>query len=153
MWKFLTSKRKVGTQVLSPGGKYIAMLGVPVEVWGNYLAPLALWTATEPRQLLYHRQGHATHALDPSGTSFLYWSRCGNWLSFYEIKRQETYQIVFLDVTGGIAYRVPSSDVLLQMLPETSRSIESILALLQHQKHVQGPLICDPVSGEELSVK
>lgn len=154
MWKFLTSKRPSGTPVLSPGGRYVAVIGAPLEVWGNYVAPLALWTTTEARrQLLYHRQEHAAHALDTAGSTFLYWSQCGNWLSFYEFKRQETYQIVFLDIVGGIAYRLPASDALLQELPEISVSKESILALLHHEKHLLSPMVHDAVLTEELAAE
>lgn len=153
MWKFFTSKRAAGTTVPSPGGNYVALLGTPLEVWGNYVAPFALWTATEPRQLLYHRQEHAAHALDAAGVTFLQWSQCGNWLSFYEFKRQETYEVVLLDINGGVAHRLPATDALLQKLPKISGSKESIQALLQHEKHLSGPMVHDSVLAEELLAK
>ena len=57
---------------------------------------------------------------------FLYWSTDGEWLTFYEFKRQEAYQVVFLHLPAAQAYRVPATDELLSGLPTLSQSADKI---------------------------
>lgn len=128
----------------SPGGQYVAVLGAPQEVWGNYLADLALWAVASPPRLLYRRAGHSAHALDRHQTdqpTFVYWSQAGDWLTFYEFKRQQTYQVVFLHPATGRLYRVPATDELLAQLPVISQSGPQLEAFLQKA----APLVNAPV--------
>ena len=151
MWKFLTNNRAKSTKVISPNGLYVAIIGSPHEVWGNYLAPIALWTTNVPHQLLYHRKDYTAHALTPSDKPiFLYWSSCGNWTTLYEFKRQEAYQIVFVNLSEGVTYTVPASDSFLQQLGEISVSSTNILAFLQQHKHVQAATIVEQILLIEL---
>jgi hypothetical protein len=146
MWKFLTNSAPFGTPLPSPGGQYVAVVGPPQEVWGNYLAGLALWTVGRPPRLLYYRAGHLAHALaeHPAGQpTFLYWSQAGDWLTFYEFKRQQTYQVVFVEVATSQAYRVPATDELLAQLPALSQDGAPIKAFLQQAAPEIGPLVVD----------
>lgn len=58
----------------------------------------------QPRRIGYHRAGCAAHALDEHPTNvltFVYWSSGGNWLAFYEFKRQLAYEVVFLNLPAS----------------------------------------------------
>jgi hypothetical protein len=148
MWKFLTSSGPAGTRVPSPGGQYVAVLGPPQEVWGSYLASLAVWAAHPPR-LLYHRAGYAVHALDgrPTNTpTFVYWSPDGNWLAFYEFKRQLAYEVVLLHLPAAQAYRLPASDELLQQLPGLLQDSQRLPAFLAQA--CAGPLVAEAAPAE-----
>lgn len=143
MWKFLTNSRPAGTERPSPGGRYVAVLGPPQEVWGNALAPLAVWAATPPR-LLYYHAGYLAHALSPGDApTFVHWSTEGEWLTFYEFKRQQTYEVVFLHLPAGLAYRVPATDELLKSLPTLSQDAPKIEAFLASAQPSKAPLIAD----------
>ena len=143
MWKFLTNSRPAGTEQPSPGGHYVAVLGPPQEVWGNALVPLAVWAAAPPR-LLYYRAGYLAHALSPGDAStFVHWSAEGEWLTFYEFKRQQTYGVVFLHLPAGRAYRVPATDELLKSLPALSQDAPQIEAFLAAAQPRQEALITD----------
>ena len=151
MWKFLTNNRAKSTGIVSPNGLYVAIIGSPHEIWGNYVAPIALWTTSVPHQLLYHRKDYAAHALPQHDTPFfLYWSSCGNWATFYEFKRQEAYQLAFVNLLEGVTYRVPASDLLLQQLGEISISSTHIMAFLQQHEHFQSATPVEQVSLTEL---
>ena len=151
MWKFLTNNRAKGTRTISPNGLYVAITGSLHEIWGNYTAPLALWTTSTPHQLLYHRKNYVAHALNQSDKpNFLYWSDCGKWATFYEFKRQETYQIVFISLLEGVAYRVPASDSLLQRLGKISLNDTSILTFLRQHEYLKPTIHVDQVSLIEL---
>lgn len=127
----------------SPGGRYVAVLGPPQEVWGNQLAALAVWEATSSR-LLYYRAGYLAHALSQGDAPvFLYWSTDGEWLTFYEFKRQEVYQVVFLHLPTNQAYRVPATDELLSSLPTLSQSAAKIQELLATAQPRQESLVAD----------
>jgi len=149
MWKFLTNSTPAGPRVPGPGGQYVAVLGPPQEVWGSYLAGLAVWaTAASPR-LLYHHSGYSAHALDGHPTdapTFVYWSPDGNWLAFYEFKRQLAYEVVFLNLPAAQAYRVPASDELLQQLPELIQSSARLSAFLASVS--TGPLVAEAAPTE-----
>lgn len=150
MWKFLTNS-PTGTRVPSPNGRYIVCLGSPQEVWGSYLAALAVWTTTAPAQLLYYRAGCLAHALNQASASlFLYWSSNSEWLTFYEFKRQEVYQVAFLHVPAGQVHRVLASEELLSKLPTLGPSAEAIQAFLQVTQPSSSPLVADAVSATEL---
>jgi len=143
MWKFLTNSRPAGTEQPSPGGRYVAVLGPPQEVWGNALAPLAVWAAA-PLRLLYYRAGYLAHALGPGNApTFVHWSTEGEWLTFYEFKRQQTYEVVLLHLPAGRAYRVPATDELLQTLPTLSQSASQIEAFLASAQPRQEALLTD----------
>jgi len=143
MWKFLTNSRPAGTELPSPGGRYVAVLGPPQEVWGNQLAALAVWAADAPR-LLYYRAGYLAHALTQGDAPiFLHWSAEGEWLTFYEFKRQEAYQVVFLHLPAGRAYRVPATDELLGALPTLSQSAAKIEGFLATTQPQQEALVAD----------
>lgn len=131
-----------------PGGQYVAVLGPAREVWGNYLASLALW---EGASLRYHRAGHAAYALavPPTGPPvFLYWSPAGDWLTFYEVRRSETYQVVFIQAAAGRVYRVPATAELLAQLPTLSQHGPQLTALLRRAAHHPGPLVQDEAPAE-----
>jgi hypothetical protein len=143
MWKFLTNSRSEGTEQPSPGGQYVAVLGPPQEVWGSQLAALAVWAAAPPT-LLYYRAGYLAHALSQGDTpAFVYWSRDGEWLTFYEFKRQEAYLVVFLHLPAGRAYRVPATDELLKSLPTLSQDAPKIEAFLASAQPSKAPLVAD----------
>ncbi|MGI4863592.1 MAG: hypothetical protein ACRYFZ_06680 [Janthinobacterium lividum] len=149
MWKFLTNSRPAGTELPSPGGQYVAVLGPPQEVWGNQLAALAVWAT--PAHLLYYRAGYSAHALSQGDAPvFLYWSSDGEWLTFYEFKRQEAYQVVFLHLPAGLAYRVPATDELLSGLPALSQSAAKIQAFLAAAQPRQESLVADADLPAEL---
>ena len=151
MWKFLTNNRAKSTRIVSPNGLYVAIIGSLYEIWGNYLAPIALWTTNAPHQLLYHRNNYAAHAVNQSDEpTFLYWSSCGNWATLYEFKRQEAYQIVFTSLLEGTTYRILASDSLLEQLGEISLNSTSILAFLRQYEHVKSATPVDRVSLMEL---
>jgi hypothetical protein len=129
----------------------VALASAHPEVWGNYLADFALWTVASPPRLLYYRADHAAHALDVRQTdqpTFLYWSQASDWLTFYEVKRQQTYQVVFIRIATGQVYRVAASDELLPQLSGLSQSGSRIEAFLQQVTHNVGPLMQDAVSAE-----
>jgi hypothetical protein len=149
MWKFLTSSGPAGTRVPSPDGQYVAVLGPPQEVWGSYLAALAVWTAASPPQLLYHRAGYSAHALDSRPTdapTFVYWGSDSNWLAFYEFKRQLAYEVVFINLPAAQAYRMPASDELIQQLPGLLQNSERLPAFLASAK--AGLLVADSAPAE-----
>jgi predicted component of type VI protein secretion system len=151
MWKFLTNSTPAGTPLPSSGGQYVAVVGPPQEVWGNYLAGLALWEAGRPPRLLYYRAGHSARALavhPADQPTFLYWSLAGDWLTFYEFKRQQTYEVVFIHTATGQAYRVLATDALLAQLPALSQKGAQIEAFLQQADHSVGPLVQDEASAE-----
>ena len=134
-----------------PGGQYVAVLGPAREVWGNYLADLALWERASPPRLRYHRAGHAAHALavPPTGPPvFVYWSLAGDWLTFYEVKRSVTYQVVFVQVAAGRVYRVPATAVLLAQLPVLSQHGPQIVAFLHQNAHGTAPLVLHEAPAE-----
>ena len=136
---------------MSPNGLYVAVIGSPHEVWGNYLAPLALWTTNVPHQLLYHRKDYVAHALTQDKQPvFLYWSNCGNWATFYEFKRQKTYEIAFVSLADGVTFKVSASDSLLQHLGEISSSDTNILAFLQQHNYSQSATPVEQVSSTML---
>lgn len=144
MWKFLTNSRPAGTALPSPGGRYVAVLGPPQEVWGNPLAPLAVWAAGAPPRLLYYRAGYLAHALSLGEPPvFLHWSSDGEWLTFYEIRRQAAYEVVFLHLPAGRAYRVPATDELLARLPALSTSAAAIQTFLAGAEVRPAPLVAD----------
>lgn len=131
-----TALPPVDIQLPSPEGQYIAVVGAPQEVWGNYLADLALWAVAGPPRLLYYRAGYSAHALHRHQTdqpTFVYWSQAGDWLTFYEFKRQHTYQVVFMHPATGRLYRVPATDELLAQLPIISQSGAQLEAFLQKE--------------------
>lgn len=135
-----------GIPLPSPNGQYVAVIGAPREVWGNYLAELALWAVASPPRLLYYHAGYAAHALDmhqADQPNFLYWSQAGEWLTFYEVKRQQTYQVVFIHAATGQVYRVPATDELIAQLPALSQSSPQIAAFLQRVEHRVGALVLD----------
>lgn len=153
MFTFLTNSRPRGRELPSPDGRYVALLGAPREVWGNYLADLALWTAGPAPRLLYHRAGHQAHFLPPSTPEnliFGYWTPDSKWLIFYEFKRQETYQLIFIDVPAGQAYRVPASDELLTLLPTLAGSSAALEAQLHALRPAASPLLTEAVTTAEL---
>ncbi len=144
MWKFLTNSRPAGTALPSPGGRYVAVLGPPQEVWGNPLAALAVWAAGAPPRLLYYRAGYLAHALSPGEPpAFLHWSGDGEWLTFYEFRRQAAYEVVFLHLPAGRAYRVPATDELLTRLPTLSTDAAAIRAFLATAQPRQTLLVAD----------
>lgn len=150
MWKFLTNSRPAGTEQPSPGGQYVAVLGPPQEVWGNKLAALAVWAAAPPR-LLYYRAGYLAHALSPGDApTFVQWSADGEWLTFYEFKRQAAYEVVFLHLPASQAYRVPATDALLQSLPELSQNAPKIQAFLAGAQPRQEALVADADAPADL---
>jgi hypothetical protein len=127
----------------------MAVLGPPQEVWGSFLAALAVWTTATPPQLLYHRAGYSAHALDgrPTDTpTFVYWSPAGDWLAFYEFKRQQTYEVVFINLPAAQAYRLPASDELLQRLPALMQDSQRLPAFVASAK--AGPLVAEAVPAE-----
>jgi hypothetical protein len=129
----------------------VAILGAPQEVWGNYLVDFALWAVAGPPRLLYYRAGYSAHALDVLPTdppTFLYWSYAGDWLTFYEVKRQHTYQVVFIHVAAGQVYRVAATDELVRQLPLLSHAGPQLAAFLQQAAHHVGPLMHDAVPAE-----
>ena len=135
----------------SPGGEYVAVLGPAREVWGNYLADLALWERASPPRLRYHRAGHAAHALavPPTGPPvFLYWSPAGDWLTFYEVRRSETYQAVFIQAAAGQMYRVPATAELLAQLPTLSQHGPQIADFLHQAAPGARPLVLDNAPAE-----
>ncbi|GEM_PF-2711952 len=143
--------RQSGTVLPSPGGQYVAVTSAPWEVWGNRLADLALWAVASPPRLLYHRAGHVAHALGECQTdppTFLYWSSAGDWLTFYEFKRQHTYQVVCIHVAAGQVYRVAATDELVRQLPLLSQAGSQLAAFLQQAVHCVGPLVHDAVPAE-----
>jgi hypothetical protein len=154
MWKFLTNSRPTGTELPSPGGQYVAVLGPPQEVWGNLLAPLAVWVAGAPPRLLYYRAGYLAHALTPGEPpAFAFWSRDGEWLTFYEFRRQQAYEVVFLHLPAGGAYRVPATDELLPRLPALSASAAAIRAFLATAQPQQTPLVADAEVPPDLRLR
>lgn len=145
---------RCGTPLPSPGGQYVAIVGVRQEVWGNYLADFALWAVADPLRsprLLYYRAGYAAHSLsthEPEWPVFLCWSQTGDWLTFYEVKRQQTYQVVFIHATAGQVYRVPATTQLLVQLPAISQSGLQIEAFLRKAAHqVSTPILDDAPAG------
>lgn len=151
MWKFLTNSRPAGTALPSPGGRYVAVLGPPQEVWGNPLAPLAVWAAGVPPRLLYYRAGYLAHALSPGEPPvFLHWSRDGEWLTFYEFKRQAAYEVVFLHLPAGRAYRMPAYDALLARLPALSTDVAAIGLFITDNQLQATPLVADAEVPAEL---
>lgn len=149
MWKFLTNSAPAGPRVPGPGGQYVAVLGPPQEVWGSYLATLAVWAAARPPRLLYHRAGYAAHALDGRPTdapTFVYWSPDGNWLAFYEFKRQLAYEVVLLNLPAAQVYRLPASDELLQQLPGLLQNSQRLPAFLASAS--AGPLVAEAAPAE-----
>lgn len=153
MWKFLTKSSPSARQIFSPNHLYVACVGAPHEVWGNYTAPIALWEANDPRGLLYHREGYLAHALSPGeNPTFVYWSECNNWMFFYEFKRQEVYQLVFIELPQRQVYRLLASDTLLTQLAESRLSNASIMSLLQQEKAVLAKLVLNPVTSDELRI-
>ena len=135
-----------GTVLHSPGGQYVAVTSGHCEVWGNRLADIALWAVASPPRLLYYRAGYSAHALDVFPTdqpTFLYWSQAGDWLTFYEFKRQLAYQVVFMHVTTGQAYRVPATDELIAQLPVISQSGPQIEVFLQQAAPQVSVLVTD----------
>jgi hypothetical protein len=149
MWKFLTNSGPAGTRVPSPGGQYVAVLSPPQEVWGSFLASLAVWTAATPPQLLYYRAGYSAHALDghPTDTpTFVYWSPTGDWLAFYEFKRQQAYEVVFINLPAAQAFRLPASDELLQQLPGLLKDSQRLSAFLASAS--AGPLVAEAAPAE-----
>jgi hypothetical protein len=129
----------------------VAVVGAYQEVWGNFLADVALWAVASPPRLLYYRAGYAAHALgmrQAEQPTFLYWSQAGDWLTFYESKRQQTYQVVFMQAATGRVYRVAATDALLRQLPVLSQSGPQIEAFLQQAAHCVGPLLRDAVPTE-----
>ena len=117
------------------------------EVWGNHLADLALWAVASSPRLLYYRAGYSAHALDRHQSdqpTFVYWSQAGDWLTFYEVKRQQTYQVVFMHPATGRLYRVPATDELLAQLPAISQSAPQIATFLQKMStQVSAPVLDD----------
>ncbi len=151
MWKFLTNSRPAGTALPSPDGRYVAVLGPPQEVWGNPLAPLAVWAAGAPPRLLYYRAGYLAHALSPGEPPvFLHWSQDGKWLTFYDFKRQQAYEVVFLHLPAGRAFRVPATDELLARLPALSADAAAIEAFLAAAQPQSAPLVADAEVPAEL---
>lgn len=129
-----SSALRAGTALPSPSGQYVAVVGAHQEVWGNYLADFPLWAVASPPRLLYYRAGHAAHALDVRPTdqpTFLHWSHTGDWLTFYEVKRQQNYQVVFIHAATGQVYRVAATDELLLQLPVLSQSGPQLADFLQ----------------------
>jgi hypothetical protein len=142
---------RAGTTLPSPSGQYVAVVGAHREVWGNYLADFALWSVASPPRLLYYRAGHAAHMLGAHQTdqpTFLCWSQLGDWLTFYEVKRQQTYQVVFVHAASSQVYRVAATDELLRQLPALSQSGSQIKIFLQQVVHSIGPLPQDAVPAE-----
>jgi hypothetical protein len=126
--------RMNSTLLSSPGGRYVVVVDTPKEVWGNYLAEFALWAVASPPQLRYYRAGHVAHALhvpQAGQPTFFYWSSDGEWLTFYEVRRQHTYQVVFIQAATCQAYRLPATDDLLLQLPVLTQSGPHIAAFLQ----------------------
>jgi len=122
----------------------VAVLGPPQEVWGNHQASLALWTTAAPPQLLYYRAGYVAHALSPPSAgapTFVHWGPAGDWLAFYEVKRQQAYEVVFVHLPNGPAYRVPASDELLQQLPGLLQDGPRLRAILEQA--CAGPLVAE----------
>lgn len=142
---------RAGTTLPSPSGQYVAIVSPHREVWGNYLADFALWAVANPPHLLYYRAGHVAHALGARQTdqpTFLYWSQLGDWLTFYEVKRQQTYQVVFVHAATSQVYRVAATDELLRQLPALSQSGPQIRVFLQQVAHSIGPVLQDAVPAE-----
>lgn len=136
------------TSLPSPGGHYVAVVGPPQEVWGSYLADFALCAVASPSRLLYHRAGYSAHALGVHQTDqpiFLYWSQAGDWLTLYEYKRQQTYEVVFICLATAHVYRVPATNKLLAQLPALSQSGPQLVAFLQKTEHVVGAPPLDSV--------
>ena len=149
MWKFLANSDPAGTHVLSPGGQYVAVLSPPQEVWGSFLAGLAVWTTATPPQLLYYRAGYSAHALNGHPTNaptFVYWSPTGDWLAFYESKRQQAYEVVFMHLPAARAYRLPASDELFQQLPGLIKDSQRLPAFLASAS--AGPLGAEAAPAE-----
>jgi hypothetical protein len=139
------------TQHPSPGGQYVALVGPAQEVAGNYLATIALWAVASPPRLLYYRAGYVAHSLHVHQTdqpAFLYWSQGGDWLTFYEFKRQHTYQVVFIHAATGRVFRVPATDELFSQLPTLSQHSPQIAAYLQQAQPSVGPLVLDNPPAE-----
>jgi hypothetical protein len=133
----------------SPGGQYVAVLSRPQEVWGSFLASLAVWTTATPPHLLYYRAGYSAHALDGRPTdrpTFMYWTPTGNWLAFYEFKRQQVYEVVFINLPAAQAYRVPASNELLQQLPSLMQSSQRLSPFLASSS--AGSLVADTAPAE-----
>lgn len=145
-----------GSTLPSPDGQYVALLGPPQEIWGNYLAGLALWTTAAAPRLLYHRAGYQAHLLPASTPEvfiFGYWTPDSKWLVFYEFKRRTSYQLAFIDVPGGQVYRVPASTELLRQLPALARSSSQLEALLPTLQPSAAPLPADVVAPPELRLR
>jgi hypothetical protein len=143
--------RMNNTLLRSPGERYVVVVGTPKEVWGNYLADIALWAVASPPQLRYYHAGHAAHALQvplAGQPAFFYWSSDGEWLTFYEVKRQHTYQVVFIQAATGQTYRLPATNDLLLQLPVISQSGPHIAAFLQQKEVSTTQLLPDDVPVE-----
>jgi hypothetical protein len=143
--------RMNSTLLSSPEGRYVVVVGTPREVWGNYVVEFALWAVASPLQLRYYRAGHAAHALQAplaNQTTFFYWSSDGEWLTFYEVRRQHTYQVVFIQAATGQAYRLPSTNDLLLQLPVISQNGPHIAAFLQQEEVSATQLLPDDVPAE-----
>ena len=149
MWRFLTNSHR--TSLLSPNGRYQTFLGTLREVWGSYLAPLAVWTTKKPREMVYHREGYAAHALAPTDPMpVAVWSTWSQWLSFYKFKRQTCYQLTFISVEQCQVYRIAASELLLQQLPRIAMSHALIAELLQQTGTAAEDLAQDPIEMKEL---
>ncbi|RZK61236.1 MAG: hypothetical protein EOO59_05555 [Hymenobacter sp.] len=117
---------------------------------------MALWAVGSPPRLLYHCAGYSAHALSlrqPDQPTFLYWSPAGDWLTFYEVARQQTYEVVFVRVATGQACRVPATDELLAQLPALSQGGPQLAAFLQQAQLSAGPLPTDEALAAALATR
>jgi hypothetical protein len=81
---------------------------------------------------------------------FAVWSSCSQWLSFYEFKRQASYQLTFIDVKQRQAFHMATSELLLQELPRIAVSHDLIMELLKQGETVAETLVQDSVAAVEL---
>lgn len=96
----------VNINTISPNGKFYYRIRTPYSInMSNFGSSIAFYKINN--ELLYHRSDCVAHWLEPCKViEFVKWSRQGNLAYFYEYKRNEVYNIVFLDLGQIVSYRL-----------------------------------------------
>lgn len=96
----------IDINTLGPQATYYYRVQKPVSInMSNFACKIAFYRANST--LIYHRHDTLAHWLEPwQKIQMVKWSRQGNMAYFYEYKRNEVYDSIFLHLDDNYCFRI-----------------------------------------------
>jgi hypothetical protein len=149
---YIDLKGLIEIDTLGPGKKFYYRVQKPISInMSNYACKIMFFDIAH--NLLYHRQNVLAHWLEPwQKIELVKWSKQGNLVYFYEYKRNEIYESVFVNLRDKYCFRIDEMKNNFEIVKKLSlRDREfnehEVIAKLQGLELQPQPLIEDEVQA------